>query len=313
MRSFPLRSVAGATAGFATYLIVAHFTFGNRPEQFVLCSLMYAACVWSDRSRRFFRGMLPFVLFGIAFDCLKLIKPGLPGLDVQVSWPYLLDKALFGVGFGAARISLGEYFAIHHAPAIDFVCGLVYLLYVYLSTGLALYLVLAGGATKERLVIRYGWTFFFVNIAAYVTYMMFPVAPPWYVACHGLGPADLGARPSAAALIRWDQLTGVSCFATLYARGSDVFGSVPSLHCAYPMITFLYGRELRQPWLNAALLAFWATVVFSAVYLQHHYVLDTLLGTAYAFAGWRIERALTSETSLTTDNRAVANIVGGAV
>lgn len=281
-----------ATCGFSAYLVIAHLTFGSRPEQFVLCGAMWLACFWNERSRRFFRGMLPFLLFGMLYDCLKLLGPHLPGFDVQVAWPYRLDRALFGVSQGGVSVSAGEFFSRHHAATVDFVCGLAYLLYVYVVLALALFLALGHGEGKAQLLRRYGWTFFGVNLAAFLTYLTLPVAPPWYVASHGLGPADLSAHPDPAGLARWDQLVGVPLFATIYARSSDVFGSVPSLHCAYPMLAFLYGRELHKRWLDVALLSFWAMVVWSAIYLQHHYVLDTVLGTGYAMAGWRIERTL---------------------
>ena len=290
---FPVRTVAAAAFGMASYLLTAHLTFGNRPEQFALCGLMLVACVWSDRTRRFFRAMLPFLLFGITYDCLKLLLPLLPSHEVKVAWPYLVDKILFGVPTESGRLSLGEFFKQRHWMAVDFVCGLAYLLYVYVVIGLALYLALTKASHEPTLLRRFGWTFFFVNLAGFLTYLLFPVAPPWYVSLHGLGPVDPNARPDPAGLARWDQLTGIPCFSTLYSRSSDVFGSVPSLHCAYPMIAFLYARELRKRWLDASLLAFWAVVVFSAVYLQHHYVLDTILGTGYALAGWAVELGIT--------------------
>jgi hypothetical protein len=290
----PLPPALVATLGFGAYLLLAHLTFGNRPEQIVLCAVMCAACLGNDRSRRFFRGMLPFLLFGIVYDCLKLLGSHLPGLAVQVAWPYRVDRALFGFIAGGARLSAGEFFGRYHAAAVDFVCGIAYLLYVYVAVGLGIYLALGRSPERHRLLARYGWSFFFVNLAAFLTYLALPVAPPWYVAGHGLGPADLSTHPDPAALARWDALTGLPLFATIYARSSDVFGSVPSLHCAYPMMAYLYARELGKRWLNVALLAFWAVVVFSAVYLQHHYLLDTALGTAYALAGRQIERAITS-------------------
>jgi hypothetical protein len=294
---FPIRTVLAVTFGIAGYLLTAHLTFGNRPEQFALCGLMLVACVWSDRTRRFFRGMLPFLLFGISYDCLKLLQPLLPSVEVQVEWPYLFDKILFGVTTDDGRLSLGELFGQHHWAAVDFVCGLAYLLYLYVVIGLGLYLAVAKADDERNLLARFGWTFLFVNLAGFLTYFLFPVAPPWYVAVHGLGPVDPMARPDSAALVRWDQLTGIPCFATLYARSSDVFGSVPSLHCAYPMMAFLYARELRKRWLDVTLLSFWVLVVFSAVYLQHHYVLDTILGTAYALLGRGAELVIASGRS----------------
>ena len=93
------------------YLLLAHFTFGNRVDQFVACGLMLFACAWSTGSRQFARGMLPFLMMGIVYDCLRLLQPLLKSFSIWVAQPYLIEKALFGLGDGTARITLNEFFA----------------------------------------------------------------------------------------------------------------------------------------------------------------------------------------------------------
>jgi hypothetical protein len=271
------------------YLLIAHFTFGNRIEQLLMCGLLILGATWGPTTRRIASAMVPFLLMGMIYDCLRLLQPLLPVLSVRVTAPYLIEKALFGIGSGASRMTLNELFSRHHWAGADLACGVAYMIYLYVALGLAVAMALAG-RRHERLVTRYGWTFFAVNMAAFATYYLCPSAPPWYVATHGLGPADVNTLPSPAALVRFDALVGVPYFAEFYRRSSDVFGAMPSLHCAYPMIVFLYARELERRWLTVALFAFYLLVVFSAIYLQHHYTLDALLGTLYAMAGYAIER-----------------------
>jgi membrane-associated phospholipid phosphatase len=276
-------------AAVLVYLVVAHFTFGNRPEQVVLCALMILACLWSGGTRRFARGMMPFLLMGIVYDCLRLVNPLVKTLSVLVAPPYQIEKTLFGIGSGPARITLNELFARHHWQVADLTCGVAYMIYLYVALGFAVGIALAG-RQHQRLLARYGWTFFFVNVAGFATYCLLPTAPPWYVASHGLGPVDVNTAPSPAALVRFDALVGFNYFGEFYRRSADVFGSIPSLHCAYPLVVFLYARELKRVWLSVILLAFYLLVCFSAVYLQHHYLLDALLGTLYAGAGYTIDR-----------------------
>jgi membrane-associated phospholipid phosphatase len=272
------------------YLVVAHFTFGNRPEQFLLCGLMIAASTWSARTRRFARGMLPFLLMGMVYDCLRLLHPLVKSMSVRVAEPYHIEKTLFGLGSGSARITLNEFFARHHWGGTDLACGMAYMIYLYVAIGFAVGIALVG-TRHDRLLSRYGWTFFFVNVAAFAIYCLCPTAPPWYVATHGLGPADINTAPSPAALVRFDAMVGIPYFAEFYRRSADVFGAIPSLHCAYPLVVFLYARELGNRWLSAVLLCFYLLVMFSAVYLQHHYLLDALLGTMLAGGGYAVERA----------------------
>ncbi len=292
------RVCLGVFAALA-YLVVARLTFGTRPEQVVLCGLLAVSAAWSAGTRRFARGMMPFLLMGMVYDCLRLLNPLVSRLSVWVAGPYHLEKALFGLGSGANRMTFNELFARHHWQIADLACGFAYMVYLYVAVGFAVVIALAG-RRHERLLSRYGWTFFFVNVAAFATYCVCPTAPPWYVAAHGLGPVDVHAAPSPAALVRFDALVGVPYFAEFYRRSADVFGSIPSLHCAYPLVVFLYARELGRRWLSALLLGFYLLVVFSAVYLQHHYVLDALLGTLYALGGYAIDRARRERTGPAT-------------
>jgi membrane-associated phospholipid phosphatase len=224
------------------------------------------------------------------YDCLRLLRPHMGSLSIWVAEPYLLERTLFGLGSGPARMTLNELFAQHHWQAVDLACGVAYMIYIHVALGFAVAIALRG-RQHERLLSRYGWTFFLVNVAGFATYCLLPAAPPWYVATHGLGPADVNTLPSPAALVRFDALVGFPYFAELYRRSTDVFGAIPSLHCAYPLVVFLYARELGKPWLGAVLFAFYLLVMFSAVYLQHHYLLDALLGSAYAAAGYALDRA----------------------
>src|SRR5204862_510558 len=127
--------------------------------------------------------------------------------------------------------------------------------------------------------------FLVVNLLGFATYFIYPVAPPWYVTEYGLGPARLDVLPAAAAASRFDLLLGTHFFDGIYGRGIDVYGAYPSLHVAYPLLVIwatFRAPELR--WARAPAIGFFLLMCLSAVYLQHHYVIDVLLGIAYAGA-----------------------------
>ena len=116
------------------------------------------------------------------------------------------------------------------------------------------------------------WAFFFVNILGYSTYYWYAAAPPWYVASYGLGPADLSVQASAAGCLRFDELLGTHFFTGMYGRAADVFGAVPSLHVAYPLQSVYYA--FRYGSLRIFSILFYLSMCFSAVYLNHHYIID---------------------------------------
>jgi uncharacterized protein len=304
--STPRRLLSVTLAGMALYLTIAATTFGIRIEQVLVCGLIAVACVWSDRTRQIFLGLLPFYLVGVVYDLSRLAQPLLRHLSVHVAEPYQFDRFFLGIETALGRLTPNEVFARHHWPVVDFITGLSYIVYIYWALGFGIYLLwFRRDGFGRGLLARFGWTFAAVNVIGFATYYLYPAAPPWYVAQHGLGPADLTVAASPAAAARWDVLTGIPYFTSFYGRAADVFGAMPSLHVVYPLLVFLYGRALRKPLLDAVTFAFYLLVCFSAVYLQHHYVIDVLVGTAYAMIGFAGERLL-SATLFRSDGRGLA-------
>src|SRR5450631_3697800 len=278
-----LWGVAPHLAIAAAYLLVlARFDL-NGPLHWVLATIYVASWISPPRIRSALLDARPFVV----------------AHGVEVWRPYWFDLMVFGVGPAHDRLTLNELFVNHHWPVVDFITGLAYLSYIYAVLGFAVFVALvdrtSAGARRIRAL---GWTFFGVNAAGSLTYLLFPVAPPWYAASHGFGPVDPATPASAAALLRWDDLVGVPYFEHLYARASDIFGSMPSMHCAYPMILFLFALELRRWPFIVALGAFQLLMCFSAIYLQHHYVSDILVGMLYALLGYSAERLLSGRDAV---------------
>lgn len=114
-----------------------------------------------------------------------------------------------------------------------------------------------------------------MSLLGFVTYYIYPVAPPWYVEQYGLGPAVLDAPGSAARLAAVDALLGVDFFTSAYSRNANIFAALPSMHSVYPLVAWIYARKAfrRAHWLVCGL---WLLVCFSAIYLNHHYVIDLL-------------------------------------
>ena len=90
-----------------------------------------------------------------------------------------------------------------------------------------------------------------------------------------------------------DARLGVHYFAGMYGRASDVFGAMPSLHVAYALIVVLEGWAVMRNGWRVASIAFFAAMCFSAVYLDHHWVLDVIAGVIYCIAVVGFARRLT--------------------
>lgn len=254
-------------------------------EDYVVLPFYIALPWFGPGARRLSVSITPFLVAGILYDLYGLLMPYRGA--VHVSDLYLADLALFGVSFQGATMILPDWLALRAHPAIDAVTGAAYILYLAEVFVLAIWFHFRD--PPRTLVLGLG--FFVMNIAGMILWFSWPAAPPWYVALHGLGPADMSALPSPAGTARFDTLIGYPLFHGFYARSVNVFGAMPSLHCAYPTLTFLVARS-RSRGLFVFTLGFTVLVVFSAMYLQHHYVLDVIAGITTGTLCFLAARAL---------------------
>ena len=259
------------------YIAAIALLGGLRPDH-VLVGLLGMLDLYNEKTRLFLRLFFPFMATGAVYDSMRYFYwEGIAG-RVHVAEPYFFEKRWFGV----AGQTLNEFFAEHHWPALDLACGFAYLVFVgeYLAVAFGLFFL-----QRNSMVRALAVAFLVVNLLGFATYFLYPAAPPWYVAQYGLGPAQLDIHPAAAAAGRFDALLGTHFFDRVYGRGVDVYGAYPSLHVAYPRIAlWAVFSEPKLRWARAPAAAFFALMCLSAVYLQHHYVTDVVLGVAYAAA-----------------------------
>jgi membrane-associated phospholipid phosphatase len=256
--------------------IVAIGILGGLAPYHVFLGLLGLLDLYNERTRLLLRTFTPMILTGVIFDSMRYYYwPGIEG-RVHVAEPYFFERAWFGV----AGRTLNELFLEHHWTALDLACGFAYFAFAAEHVLLALLLFFLGRVDAARI---FGWSFLLVNVLGFATYFVYPAAPPWWVTTYGLGATPARILPAPAATVRFDALLGIHLFQDIYRNGIDVFGSYPSLHVSYPLLslllTFRY-PELRWARVPAAL--FFLLVCLSAVYLQHHYVTDVVLGIVYA-------------------------------
>jgi len=271
----------------AVYLAVVQALGGIGPEHLLAFALFLGFALWSDGSRRLARVAMPFLLYAIVYDSMRWYEDYIRSPIIHLHEPYDFDLKLFGIPTAAGVLTPNEWFQAHTHPVLDFVCGLSYTPFFFIgeSVVLALYFLLRG---QDRRAVRFTWVFVISNFVGFSLYYVYPAAPPWYVAAHGF-TADLAVRASPAGAARFDQLVGLPIMASFYGKSADVFGAIPSLHVVYPMLALLYGWRLPRFRVLAAVYLF--LVCLSAVYLNHHYIVDILLGFAVGLlvmAGFRL-------------------------
>jgi membrane-associated phospholipid phosphatase len=270
---------------------LSRFLVGEtRWEYFAFIGVAPALAFASERTKRIFLAVFPIALLGLVYDMMRYVK------DVGLSPErvHLRDlRQLESTFFGRPDWTMHDWLQKHPSDWLDRLCAIPYGTFIMVSLAFAIWLYVRA---DQKAVARFGWTFFAMNILGFVTYHVYPAAPPWYFHAHGY-VVDLASHASEGPnLARVDAWMGVHYFGGMYARSNDVFGSVPSLHVAYPLLIVLEGWRWLGKAGKLAASAFLALMCFAAVYLDHHWIIDVVLGlltcvVAYLAVTFVVERS----------------------
>jgi hypothetical protein len=266
-RLFPLVPVAYA-------LVLAGF--GQlRVEHVVLVLVVVGLSAFGPRARAFLSDIAPYVLVLIGYDLVRYARQVFVTAErVHACDMRKWELAAFSVSPG---VTLQDWFQLHHTPFFDVVFAVPYTIFAYLALVYSGYLYFVDRSRMRH----YLWSFALANFASFVIWMAFPAAPPWYVRAHGCA-VNMSDLPSAAGLLRVDALFGMHYFQSLYGRAAAVFGAMPSMHCAYPMLGLLTAWRSID-WKTRPLHILYAVTMFvGSSYLDHHWLWDALAGVTLA-------------------------------
>jgi hypothetical protein len=249
-----------------------------RWDHIAVCSVAVLLAYGNSTTKRLFFGVVPLGIVGLLYDAMRFVKDvGLSEETVHVCDLRAIEQRFFGITVGGVRQTLHDYAQVHASPWMDAFFAVPYGIFLYAVFGFAVYLFIK----DYTAALRFTWGFLALNVLGFATYHIYPAAPPWYFHKYGC-VVDLAAKASPGAnLLRVDQMMGIAYFTGFYGRSSDVFGAVPSLHIAYPLLMIIEGWSRRHIGLRGALVAFYVWMCFAAVYLDHHWVVDIVLGSVY--------------------------------
>ncbi len=254
------------------YLFYSYKFFGFKSDHLFLVAIVNVAFILNGATRRFILAFSIFIVYWILYDSMKLY-PNYNFVKVDIQGLYELEKTLFGFSIGGVRVTPNEYYQNNHNALSDAITAFFYLTWIPAPLLFAFYLFKKFPAQ----FLRFSLAFFVTNIVGFIFYYVHPAAPPWYVELHGFKFHE-GTRSFAAGLLRFDEMAGFQLFENMYTKGSNVFAAMPSLHSAYPVIALYYSYKLRQKYLTWIFLIFTLGIWFSAIYLNHHYILDVIAG-----------------------------------
>jgi membrane-associated phospholipid phosphatase len=201
---------------------------------------------------------------------------------VDYSFAPHLDKLLFG---NLPTIYLQNWLWRGHTSWYDYALYLPYFLHFIIPLALGIIV----WRTRDKHFWRVMNTFIVVAFGSFLTFWLFPAAPPW------LASQDHYIQPITRISSNvWTSL-GVRDFPSLYNHiAPNPVAAIPSLHAAWATLLFilvlkLYGRR----W--AALAAAYPLLIYiGTIYEGEHYASDILIGIFYAVAGYLLTPYLMS-------------------
>jgi len=232
-----------------------------------LLLILVPVALLSGRFLGFLRDWVPFMALFLGYEALYGVARR-SGIPVHYRYVIRLDRVMFG-GTDPSQWLQGQLGSLRWLAVA---CTVVYFghFLIPIAAGLTLWLV-------DRVqFLRFVVALLGMSFAAFVVFLLVPVAPPWLAGQRHLLPGvhSLLALPSAVS----------PYFSRL---DPDLAAAFPSLHAAYPLLAALALRPVTRR--GAALAFAWSAAVwFSVVYLGQHYVTDVIGGIVLALGTWMI-------------------------
>ena len=180
---------------------------------------------------------------------------------VHVSEPLNAELLLFG---SVPTVMLQQ---LYRGNILDYMGAVFYSVHFFAPTIFAFFM----WRTSPKDYWKYTGAFAILTYSALITFLVYPVAPPWY-----------GVNGVTRVLFDVDKSLGVPVYRTIYDFiEPNQFAAFTSLHSAFPWLISLFALKIGKV-KALPILIFPFGVWFSAVYLGEHYVVDVLGGIAYA-------------------------------
>lgn len=227
------------------------------------------------RARDFLVRFVPFLGLLIAYDSFRSIADDLNN-NVHFVEMIHFDRWL---AFGQLPTVLLQNAWWHgHLQWYDFYLYFIYSIHFLAPVVFALIL----WKFRPKFYWPFVWSFVLISFAGFITYVLFPAAPPWMAKELGYIAEPLHRISSD---IWWAM--GFTNFSEIYTNLSpNQVAAVPSLHSAYPLLGVMFMIAAfgwkKVWWLVIYPISMWIGVV----YLGEHYIVDILVAVLYVALGY---------------------------
>ncbi|HEX8854160.1 MAG TPA: phosphatase PAP2 family protein [Thermoleophilaceae bacterium] len=279
------RAMATLFCFYGTVLCVMAVTRGEVPSLSYVIIFMAAASLCVNRGGSFVRYWLPVLLglyaYGVAGAYAQKLKFGvhyLPQIDIE---------RVISLGGTLPTTWLQEHLYHGHTDALAIAASITYLSHFFVPFLFAFYL---WWRQRKDAFTALMFGLLTVSILGEITFVLAPTAPPWMAAQEGLIPPVHHVIKQALFDMHFTKA------AEFYGNSANynTVAAMPSLHAAWPIVSYLVARNYGLPrWTRAVLAAQWLAIVFAIVYTGEHYLADAVVAVPYALAAsWLVGKAL---------------------
>lgn len=245
---------------------------GIAPDRYAFVLLLGSLLI--KRTRSFLLDWLPFLFILISYDFLRGLAYS-PGVFVHYNELIQAERWIFG---GIPTINLQQMFLqVNNLAWFDYLATVIYFLHFALPLSFGYLLWFYNKAHFRQFVVAIS----LLSYAAWVTFVVFPAAPPWLASREGYLPEVVKVMDHT-----------IAAFPTTYELPTiyhnlnpNPVAAVPSLHAGYPFLVLLLALRFFR--LKGLLFLPYALGVWlSIVYLGEHYIVDIIAGIIYALAAY---------------------------
>jgi hypothetical protein len=272
IKSLILRTIGLVGAAACIGIFIADPSFPTPDKLIIFLFFVFLAV---EQAIEMLLRLGPFVVWLLVYESFRSVVPHLNN-HVHYSLAPHADRLLFG---RLPTKSLQNWLWKGHTSWYDIALYIPYLLFFVIPFGLALLV----WKTREKYYWRVVCTYIVVFFSGYLTFLLYPAAPPWLAAQnHFIEPLT---RVSSSV---WFSL-GIHDFPSFYNHlAPNPVAAIPSLHaaCATLLTLFVFKLYGRRWGLLSAIYPL--MIYFGVVYEGEHYVFDVICGVAYAVAGYAL-------------------------
>lgn len=237
------------------------------PDKLLL--FMTFASLTFGQARAMLKRFVPFVSLLLVYESFRGLAHQLNS-HVHYLWMPAADRTIFGV---LPTTWLQQQWWNGHVQWYDFAFYIFYMLHFVFPIALAVLV----WKLRDKFYWQYISNYIVLSFAGFLTYLVYPAAPPWMASeQHLIEPIT---RVSSSV---WYAL-GIHDFPSVYNKiAPNPVAAVPSLHAAYATLFVLCVYRLFGKRWAAIGMIYPLMIWLGTVYQGEHYAIDAILGIGYA-------------------------------